>query len=1834
MSKKSVKSYAIGENLGTADAQSVVQNFFGAGYIAEARAGADEGEKILSVNMRLLAKSSVTTKQKALSEIVKAIPITSDEVVAGFLYNYIDVVGKHIFHENPQLRSAIYRTLETFIANAGKETKRQVAQNLGNYMSYVLFGMHDPDPQVAKSAHSAFVNCFPEPEKRAVALARSFQEVSTFVSSQLEAAFSKVTAIKNDDEEPEAFAIIMAFGTVSYLLAHHPTPSESQPFALSLLKGKDGYLRRCLPSDPARPAKLVASAPKVRASAFALLSSLIAVTAPITTKDFGLVWTCCMQGITDPQPAVVFIAWQLSLKWIERFKKEAVESMPDGFVGLALTQIDNLSVHNSGSAFEALLSALLPLVAVISRDERHAGVVDDVCGTLVEKVKIFSARPSSREYELIWTTLLECWDLHLLRKSVRNETAHSLELLAVMLAVLVEQAAGATPANSGRLWDALEGTAAPLVAKYLLKAVQRPESMEHASEVLFTVLDEAKRFKVIAHPKDKIILLRFATFVGSHWLKRKEWITKDPVREVIVQWLNTLIEKLLGVCEEAAADGEEDTSAKQIVSYTCIGHLVKALATSGAYEPSTPPIYIISEELQNRIVAAASPWADFPTKLAPYLFKAECLKQHSSHVVDTDASTPSTGNPSIATTSKTARALLDRIEGAGFAEASDSDIKVLSVAIDNDNIAPDEMLALFTRVAAHGRYIDCAASLLKALARNQPDGGLRAHAATICDAIREAITTLWETEAGSREGPRTSSSLVYDNEAPSASDSDESSSGSSSDDDSDATSSSGSSSSKDSKLVSNAADDVRIGLVEWMSIIGDESFSRYVLPEATAGDQKAAAARRELVLPIISTIFWGITSISPLLHIEQFVSLRFLRSAMSRVEAALESQTFLYSVFRKRSFLKAASFDELLALFSSTCEDDLGLEEKDVRAVVVGFFDQYIFSNANWADQKSGTSHLEALLHVAATPTELVSGQHLLKIASPYLNPKRGDPSADVIGLHQIAGLDALAAVLRLGQLAVAVAKDAAARTELLQQRPLDSGRVASMVVALTAVLALRLTLSDGAIKAARDALRAIFSVIPLHGTFTNQSEEAIAHQVWRTCMPALAQHALLPCFAEEVGIFAASVGPTEFSRRSIISAASDWYVTSPKEQQVLYAEAFQSLLDRSGVLNTEKDRSIVLLPNTEAAINTALKAPTTSFPVAVAYLMVLRGCQSAPVISDDTITTLGMRTQKPDDEVKALALISELLCANNSNASLYTELCRMATQSATKNYSLSQFPSNGKLGQRLPTAVPPPLEVLQPTIMALAKASKGMVLHRKRDDVLRSTINLVIFDAVCDAISRLRSASTAALAPPTASSVAASPAALSAASIVGSRNTSLAVLVSFVAKAYRHISTLQAGDIASIGASEHSVGVISNALASVHMWICGSTVAQLEAIGVNNVLEVLSCVNTLALVSLNQSPAPIASVVHLIRKKLLVKGARVLHVEGEEVSGDKLTTAKVVKMPHFKKLFTSIEKTTKQKLSLFTWLTAWACTFTNKRFSLEEVPRSDIVQLLDIAMSLLLCPYTAHDGKGRVDNTFLYLSADQFLPEDTGFAFRPQALGKLQQAAAMPTAKRMGQELMGVLARGAASVLSLAIQSAALPVVRDWLETIDPSVRSRLLSFAEEHLCPILIQTSLVGVLSHSPNGTPSFELEDGYTVKIDMERRWISLSFTFEDVTSSMDITLPKTYPLVISPDMVKPTFQSSGKHAVQLRTWCMKMSMTLFNGESNSLWDAVEMFGQNMKSYLEGVEPCPICYCVLSTKKTVPDMACSVCHNKCHKICLNKWWSSTGNCSCPYCRSPWVV
>ncbi|KAL9643903.1 hypothetical protein ABK040_013313 [Willaertia magna] len=125
-------------------------------------------------------------------------------------------------------------------------------------------------------------------------------------------------------------------------------------------------------------------------------------------------------------------------------------------------------------------------------------------------------------------------------------------------------------------------------------------------------------------------------------------------------------------------------------------------------------------------------------------------------------------------------------------------------------------------------------------------------------------------------------------------------------------------------------------------------------------------------------------------------------------------------------------------------------------------------------------------------------------------------------------------------------------------------------------------------------------------------------------------------------------------------------------------------------------------------------------------------------------------------------------------------------------------------------------------------------------------------------------------------------------------------------------------------------------------------------------------------------------------------------------------------------------------------------------------------------------------------------------------------------------------------------------------------------------------------------------------------------------------DEVVLKLTITIPDLYPL--KPLQIESNEHSGAIDENKYRKWILKMTTMLFNTvTSNGVVDVLMLWKENLEKHFQGVEPCPICYSVVSGKDhQLPKIECKVCHNRFHGACLYRWFSTSGNQSCPMCRS----
>jgi hypothetical protein len=127
---------------------------------------------------------------------------------------------------------------------------------------------------------------------------------------------------------------------------------------------------------------------------------------------------------------------------------------------------------------------------------------------------------------------------------------------------------------------------------------------------------------------------------------------------------------------------------------------------------------------------------------------------------------------------------------------------------------------------------------------------------------------------------------------------------------------------------------------------------------------------------------------------------------------------------------------------------------------------------------------------------------------------------------------------------------------------------------------------------------------------------------------------------------------------------------------------------------------------------------------------------------------------------------------------------------------------------------------------------------------------------------------------------------------------------------------------------------------------------------------------------------------------------------------------------------------------------------------------------------------------------------------------------------------------------------------------------------------------------------------------------------------TYTREDTSVEIKIKLPAAYPL----QRVEVEFtRRMGVPESKLRRWTLQI-IQLLGVQDGSVVDAVLLWKANVEKEFEGVEPCPICYCILHPKSlSMPSLQCPTCANRFHSLCLQTWFKSSGKSKCVLCQQP---
>jgi len=188
--------------------------------------------------------------------------------------------------------------------------------------------------------------------------------------------------------------------------------------------------------------------------------------------------------------------------------------------------------------------------------------------------------------------------------------------------------------------------------------------------------------------------------------------------------------------------------------------------------------------------------------------------------------------------------------------------------------------------------------------------------------------------------------------------------------------------------------------------------------------------------------------------------------------------------------------------------------------------------------------------------------------------------------------------------------------------------------------------------------------------------------------------------------------------------------------------------------------------------------------------------------------------------------------------------------------------------------------------------------------------------------------------------------------------------------------------------------------------------------------------------------------------------------------------------------------------------------------------------------------------------------------------------------------------------------------------VVRKWFSSIrDIQLKNRLNTFIATYISPILIDDILDSLSLRDVTEDDKFKLKVNKTV------HEVTCSCEIDDQTMEILISLPADYPLS------QISVRGLSRVGIKEKRWqaWIRSFQYMINFQNMSIMDAVKHFKENVDSKFAGYEDCAICYSIINAvDHSTPNKVCPTCHHNFHSACLYRWFKSSGQSTCPLCRS----
>lgn len=184
--------------------------------------------------------------------------------------------------------------------------------------------------------------------------------------------------------------------------------------------------------------------------------------------------------------------------------------------------------------------------------------------------------------------------------------------------------------------------------------------------------------------------------------------------------------------------------------------------------------------------------------------------------------------------------------------------------------------------------------------------------------------------------------------------------------------------------------------------------------------------------------------------------------------------------------------------------------------------------------------------------------------------------------------------------------------------------------------------------------------------------------------------------------------------------------------------------------------------------------------------------------------------------------------------------------------------------------------------------------------------------------------------------------------------------------------------------------------------------------------------------------------------------------------------------------------------------------------------------------------------------------------------------------------------------------------------VVRNWYR----EVRDRKLLKAIDDTIQFCVLPAVLRTVSKNAREMRDKGQLEGTSVSEQL--REFRAQVDFDEHVVDVVIRLPNLYPAKSATVEIKNLV---GVPEAKRRAWVLEAE---FNVQNGAIIGAMKGLLLKLSNFLDGVEPCAICYQVVLNGKQLPNKTCSTCHNTYHADCLFKWFNSNKTKLCPMCRS----